>query len=65
VKKTKEWTADEIFLLNKGLIKFPPSYKNRWRLISEMLDERFTTKEVIAKCNEIKTGLDKKTGVTS
>ena len=33
----KEWTADEVAQLTKGITKFPPGTVNRWKVIADFV----------------------------
>jgi DnaJ homolog subfamily C member 2 len=41
-----EWTADEVALLTKGIVKFPPGTVNRWKVIADYVQSK-SQKEVI------------------
>jgi DnaJ family protein C protein 2 len=42
------WTKDEIALLTKGIVKFPPGTKDRWQTIAMFIGSK-THKDVIKK----------------
>ena len=50
--KGKDWTHEEIQLLTKGIVKFPPGTGDRWRVIAGFVGTK-NQKEVIAKAKEI------------
>ena len=50
--KGKDWTHEEIQLLTKGIVKFPPGTGDRWRVIAGFVGSK-NQKEVIAKAKEI------------
>lgn len=50
--KGKDWTHEEIQLLTKGIVKFPPGTGDRWRVIAAFVGTK-NQKEVIAKAKEI------------
>ena len=33
----KEWTAEEVAMLTKGITKFPPGTVNRWKVIADFV----------------------------
>jgi hypothetical protein len=49
--KDKEWTQEEIALLTKAIVKFPPGTTNRWKTIAE--DVGKSQKDVISKAKQI------------
>jgi DnaJ homolog subfamily C member 2 len=32
-----DWTKEEVALLTKGIVKFPPGTINRWKMIAEFV----------------------------
>lgn len=48
----KEWSADEVAQLTKGIAKFPPGTVNRWKVIADFVQSH-NQKEVIQKAKEI------------
>ena len=46
------WTKEEIALLTKGIVKFPPGTKDRWGTIADFVASK-SQKEVIKKAQEI------------
>lgn len=42
-----DWTPDDVAMLTKGIVKFPPGTGNRWKVIAEFVGKN--QKEVIAK----------------
>lgn len=50
--KGKDWSHEEIQLLTKGIVKFPPGTGDRWRVIAGFVGSK-NQKEVIAKAKEI------------
>jgi phage pi2 protein 07 len=42
------WLKEEIALLTKGIVKFPPGTKDRWATIADFVETK-TQKEVIKK----------------
>lgn len=54
IENKREWTNEEISLLGKGLIKFPPGTSNRWARVSTYLGGDFTEQQIADKAKEIK-----------
>lgn len=50
-----EWTTQEISLLTKGVIKFPPGLAERWKRIALYIGGRFTEQECADKAKLMKT----------
>ena len=46
------WSKEEIALLTKGIVKFPPGTKDRWTTIADFVATK-SQKEVIKKAQEI------------
>jgi phage pi2 protein 07 len=46
-----EWSKDDIALLTKGIVKFPPGTVNRWKMIAEFVNK--PQKEAIKKAQEL------------
>ena len=46
------WSKEEIALLTKGIVKFPPGTKDRWATIADFVATK-SQKEVIKKAQEI------------
>jgi DnaJ family protein C protein 2 len=42
------WSAEELSLLHKGIVKYPGGVTNRWKVISDFIGTK-SVKEVIAK----------------
>ena len=56
VKPTKaDWTQQEVNLLQKGVMKFPPGVYERWKRISEYVGGRFNEQECADKTKMLKT----------
>lgn len=47
-----DWTKEEVSLLTKGIVKFPPGTVNRWKMIAEFVGTK-TQKEAIKKAQEL------------
>ena len=47
------WTVEEVKLLTKAIIKFPPGTKQRWFVITDYIGNK-TQKEVLKKAQELK-----------
>ena len=47
------WTPEEIKLLTKAIVKFPPGTKQRWFVITDYIGNK-TQKEVLKKAQELK-----------
>ena len=47
------WSKEEIALLTKAVVKFPPGTKQRWQVITDAVGSK-TQKEVIKKAQELK-----------
>jgi len=54
LKKSKEaqWSKDEIALLTKAIVRFPPGSTDRWKTVADFIGTK-NSKEVIAKAQEI------------
>lgn len=50
--KASDWTLDELSLLSKATVKYPPGTKNRWECISEYMGTR-SPDECVAKAKEL------------
>lgn len=50
-----EWTQQEINLLTKGVIKFPPGMLERWKRIAQYIGGRFSEQECADKAKLMKT----------
>uniref|UniRef100_A0A6B2KZU3 DnaJ homolog subfamily C member 2 n=1 Tax=Arcella intermedia TaxID=1963864 RepID=A0A6B2KZU3_9EUKA len=53
------WTAHEIDLLTKAVIKYPVGTRNRWERIQEAVGTSKTIKQVIARVKGSQSGADK------
>lgn len=50
----REWTTEELSMLAKGLVKFPPGTSNRWTRVSAYLAGDFTENQIAEKAKEMK-----------
>ncbi|VYS69380.1 unnamed protein product [Arabidopsis thaliana] len=53
VNETKDWTAEEIEILKKQLIKHPAGKPGRWETVASAFGGRYKTENVIKKAKEI------------
>lgn len=48
---SKGWTDEDVVMLTKGIVKFPPGTVDRWKTIGDFCGK--TQKEAISKAKEI------------
>ena len=53
-QQDRQWTNDELSLLSKTLIKFPPGTTNRWTKVSTSLGGGFSEQQIAEKAKELK-----------
>lgn len=56
----KEWTDEDVKLLQKGVMKFPSGTHMRWNRITQYIGGKFTEAEVIDYAKQLKNVLTKK-----
>lgn len=48
------WSDQDLKILYKASLKYPPGSYNRWEQIANKLNHRFTEEQIAFKCNDLK-----------